>query len=144
MKSESGSFSHFSPSPPPRRRSRGGDPVLSAWLSPSMPGWGVSARAPEERLRTAAPPLARWLALPPLRRHRDSAKLSERAPAAQRVPGWEREQQPRAGGEGRAAGGQEAAARESSGEWRQPGPGGRGGGCGRRRVCTRGGLLPLL
>lgn len=102
LKPESSSFCSFSPHPLPAAAAG----VRHPGLSPSTPGWGVRARAPEARLRTAAPPLAGWLSLPPPCRRRDEAKPSERARAAQRAPGGSRSGSREAGTRGvqRAAG----------------------------------------
>lgn len=59
-KPESSGFYPISPSLPFSAHVAGAGTQRSGLSSPpSTPGWGVSARAPEARLRTAAPPLAR-------------------------------------------------------------------------------------
>lgn len=104
VKAEAGSFDPFSPSCAPRDAAGAGTPRPRLCSPPSAPGCEVSAVAPEARPRAAAPPLARSLPLPPPRRRCDSAKLSERAQAARRAPGREREPEQRGPDEGRAAG----------------------------------------
>lgn len=100
LKPESSSFLSISPPRALRWHSRGWVPCALCSALPLTRGWGVSARAPEAPRRTAAPPLARWLALPPPRRHRDSAKPSERARAAQRAPGGSESRSRKAGTRG--------------------------------------------